>query len=68
MGVVTYYFTYIIQDVSLMGVVSAFTILGLPLAFLMPVFRRKWGMDKMVAGGFAVVLAGYVVMLFAGAA
>lgn len=67
MGVITYYFTYIIQDVSLMGVVSAFTILGLPLAFLMPVFRRKWGMDKMVAGGFAVVLAGYVVMLFAGA-
>ena len=66
MGVGVYYFTHVIGNVGLMGVTAAFTIVGLPLAFLMPVMRRKMGQDKMVTFGFIFSLIGYAIMLFAG--
>lgn len=66
MGVAVYYWTYIVGNVALMGVTSITTILGLPLAFLMPVMRRKLGMKKMVICGFAFSVFGYLIMFFAG--
>ena len=65
MGVGVYYFTHVIGDVGLMGVTAAFTVIGLPLAFLMPVMRRKMGQDKMVLTGFIVTMVGAAIMLFA---
>lgn len=66
MGVAVYYWTYIVGNVALMGVTAVTTILGLPLAFLMPLMRRKLGMKKMVICGFAFSAFGYLMMFFAG--
>lgn len=66
MGVGVYYWTYIIGNVSLMGVTAIATVLGLPLAFLMPAMRRKMGMKKMVIYGFAFSALGYLLIFFAG--
>lgn len=65
LGSAVYYFTWIIGNVALMGTTAVFSLLGLPLAFLMPVMRRKLGMKKMSVYGFAVAIAGYVLMFFA---
>ncbi len=66
MGVSVYYFTHVIGNVGLMSVTAAFTIIGLPLAFVMPTLRRKMGQDKMVTLGFIVCMVGSTIMLFAG--
>lgn len=66
MGVGVYYWTYIVGNVALMGVTAVTTVLGLPLAFLMPMMRRKMGMKKMVICGFAFSALGYLIMFFAG--
>jgi Na+/melibiose symporter-like transporter len=66
MGVMVFYFTHVIGNVGLMGVTAVFSLVGLPLAFLMPPMRRKWGMDKMVMAGFIVCAAGAGVMFLAG--
>lgn len=66
MGVGVYYWTYIVGNVALMGVTAVTTILGLPLAFFMPMMRRKMGMKKMVICGFAFSAFGYLIMFFAG--
>ena len=49
-----------------MGVTAIATVLGLPLAFLMPSMRRKMGMKKMVIYGFAFSALGYLLIFFAG--
>lgn len=66
MGVAVYYWTWIVGNVGLMGVTSVTSILGLPLAFLMPGMRRRMGMKKMVICGFAFSAFGYLLMFFAG--
>ncbi len=66
MGVSVYYFTHVIGNVGLMGVTAAFSVIGLPLAFLMPVMRRKMGQDKMVTMGFISCIIGSLLMLLAG--
>lgn len=66
MGVAVYYWTYIVGNVALMGVTAVTTVLGLPLAFFMPVMRRKMGMKKMVICGFVFSAFGYLIMFFAG--
>lgn len=65
LGSAVYYFTWIIGNVGLMSVTAVFSILGLPLAFFMPLMRRKLGMKKMSIYGFIVAIVGYVLMFFA---
>ena len=65
LGCAVYYFTWIIGNVALMGVTAVFSVLGLPLAFVMPLMRRKLGMKKMSTYGFAVAIVGYIMMFFA---
>jgi Na+/melibiose symporter-like transporter len=66
MGVGVYYFSHVVGNVALMSVTAAFTVIGIPLAFVMPVMRRKMGQDKMVTLGFILCLIGSVIMLIAG--
>jgi len=54
MGVGTYFFKYIVGNVGLMSVTSAFTVLGLPVAFLLPRWAGKYGMAKTSMIGFIV--------------
>lgn len=65
MGVTDYYWHYIIGDLSLQGIAAAGTVLGVPLAFVMPAMRRKMGMKKMCVTGFIFSSVGYLLMFFA---
>lgn len=66
MGTGVYYWTWIVGNVGLMGVTAVFSIVGLPLAFLMPVWQRKFGLGKMCMGGFIVAAVGYACVFVAG--
>ena len=66
LGVSTYYFKYVIGNTALLSIASAATVLGLPIAFLLPVMRRKLGMRRMSQVGFVVQVTGYVMYGLAG--
>ena len=66
MGVTVYFWTYIVGNVSLMGVTSVTSIILLPLAFVLPLLRRKLGLGRLVIWGFCVSIAGYIMMFFFG--
>lgn len=65
MGTGVYYFTWIIGNVGLLGVTAVASVIGLPLAFVMPAMRNKLGMKKMSLYGFIVATIGYALMFFA---
>ncbi len=65
LGSGVYYFTWIIGNVGLLGVTAVASVIGLPLAFVMPVMRNKLGMKKMSIYGFIVATIGYMLMFFA---
>lgn len=62
LGIAVYYWTWIVGNVGLMGVTSVFSIIGLPLAFLMPVMRRRIGMRKLTIYSFALTAVGYLLL------
>ena len=66
LGVATYYWKYIVGNTALMGIASASTVLGLPIAFVLPVMRRKMGQKNMCQAGFLVQLLGCIFFLIAG--
>lgn len=66
LGVGTYYWQYIIGNLGMMGVASVTTILVLPLAFALPVLRKKFGMAGMSVIGILVGCIGSLAMFFAG--
>lgn len=67
MGAVTYYYTYIVKNVGLMGVASAITFIGLPLAFVFPKLISKFSTGKLILAGLLVTSSGYLLNFFAGA-
>lgn len=67
MGAATYYFTYIVGDISKYGTLQAFTILMLALMFIFPKLMKKMSVSSLVALGCAVGAAGYLLNFFAGA-
>jgi len=62
LGVGTYYFKYILGNVGLMSVTSAFTVLGLPMAFILPRWANKYGMAKTCMIAFFISAAAGLVM------
>lgn len=67
MGVNTYYFTYIVGNVSLMGVTAAAQIISLPLAFVFPKLISKFSTVNLMFAGFLISAVGYLLNAFAGA-
>lgn len=67
MGVITYYYKYIVNNVELMGVTSMATIVAIPLAFLFPKLIEKFSVVKLMIAGFIISAAGYLLNFFAGA-
>jgi Na+/melibiose symporter-like transporter len=64
MGVMSYFFTYVVGNVELMGTASTVAISALPLLFFFPLIMKKISMSKLVMiGCVAYVIAG--VFLFA---
>ncbi len=66
MGVGTYYFTYIVGNLSLMGTLAVITIVTIPVPFLFPKLIQKFSVTKLMMTGFFISAAGYLVNFFAG--
>lgn len=66
MGVITYYFTYIVGNVGLMGLTAVAQIIALPLCFVFPKLIEKFSTSKLMLVGFLVSAAGYLLNFVAG--
>lgn len=66
LAVGTYYWQYVIGNLSMMGVASMMSIICLPIAFILPGIRKKFGMAGMSIIGAAISCIGYVATFFAG--
>lgn len=66
MGVQTYYYTYIVGNVALMGISAIAQIVALPLALFFPKLIAKFSTVKLMMAGFIVSALGYLLNLVAG--
>lgn len=66
MGVQTYYYTYIVGNVALMGISAVAQIVALPLALFFPKLISKFSTVKLMMIGFVVSAAGYLLNFVAG--
>ncbi|WP_302419720.1 MFS transporter [Blautia marasmi] len=67
MGVNTYYFTYIVGNIGLMGITAVAQMLAIPLAFVFPKLISKFSTAKLMFVGFLVSAIGYLINAVAGA-
>ncbi len=64
MGIMSYFFTYIVGNIELMGTAGLFSIIVLPLLFFFPMIIKKLPIGRLVVFGcVAYVIAG--ILLFA---
>ena len=66
-GALSYYFKYIVGDVSSMGLLSIMSFVLLPVMFFFPIFLKKLSAIQIIGIGALLSCAGYVVNYFAGA-
>ncbi len=66
MGVQVYYYTYIVENVGLMGITALAQIVALPLALFFPKLIAKFSTVKLMMFGFFVSAAGYLLNFAAG--
>lgn len=66
MAAQTYYFTYIVENTDILGILSIMGIMLLPFMLLMPLLLKKLSVSKVVMGGAAVAIAGYAINFVAG--
>ena len=66
MGVQTYYYTYIVGNVGLMGVTALAQIIALPLCIAFPKLIEKFSTVKLMMAGFIVSAFGYLINFIAG--
>ena len=66
MGVQTYYYTYIVGNVALMGISAIAQIVALPLALFFPKLIEKFSTVKLMMAGFIVSAVGYLLNFVAG--
>ena len=62
----SYYFTYVVGDVSKLTMISAMTMPLMLVMFIFPVLMKKMRLSRLVMLGAAVGAAGYVINFFAG--
>lgn len=66
-GVATYYFTYIVKNLEIMGFVSAASVFVVPLMIFFPLMLKKIPMGKMVQLGCIIyALGGFVIFISGG--
>lgn len=66
MGTATYYWKYIVGDTSMMGIVSIFGTLMLPLMLIFPLLLKKFSAAQIIAASAVISTVGYVLNFFAG--
>jgi Na+/melibiose symporter-like transporter len=67
MGVIVYYYTYIVKNVGLMGVASLAQVIAIPMAFVFPQMLKKMSVAKLMTIGFIISSVGYLINFVAGA-
>lgn len=65
-GVATYYYTYIVKNLEIMGFVSAVSIFVVPLMIFFPLLLKKIPMGKMVQLGCIIYAVGSFVVFVSG--
>lgn len=65
MGIVPYYYKYIVGNIGLMGLTSAVQIIAIPLAFVFPVLLKRMSTATLMKIGFFVAALGYLLNFFA---
>lgn len=66
MGAATYYFTYIVGDISKFGTLQSLTMLLLFVMFIFPKFIKKFSMSSLIALGGCLGVVGGMINFFAG--
>lgn len=66
LGVTAYYFQYVVGNTAIQGVLSAFSIMILPLMFFMPSLLKKFSAPQIIAATAVVAVVGYGLNFFAG--
>lgn len=65
LGVSAYYWKYVVGNTSLMGVMSVFSILMLPLTLVFPALLKKISAAQLIGGSAAIAALGYLITFFA---
>jgi Na+/melibiose symporter-like transporter len=66
MGIMSYFFTYVVGNVELMGTASAISLVVLPLLFFFPLIMKKVPMGKLVMIGCVIYVLSGIVLFVAG--
>ena len=66
-SVQTYYFTYVVGNTDLLGMLSAMAFMILPLMLLMPLLLKKFSVSQVIFAGACIGIFGYAINFFAGA-
>ena len=62
----SYYFKYIVGDVSSAGLLSIMSFIVMPVMFLFPVIMKKLNPSQIIGFGCIIACAGYLINFFAG--
>jgi probable glucitol transport protein GutA len=65
MGIGSYYFTYVVKDVGLMGPMALIQVIVIPLVFLLPPLLKKYSTVEVIRGGLVFYIIGYLINFFA---
>lgn len=65
LGAGSYYFQYIVGDISKFGIVSIMSVVLLPVMVLFPALIKKFGVTRLFEVFAALAAAGYLVVFFA---
>ena len=66
MGVNQYYFRWIVGDLSLLGLISAIQVIGIPVVIIFPSLIKKFSVKAVIIGGCVMNILGYLITWFAG--
>ena len=66
MSAQTYYFTYIVGNTDMLGVLSIMGTVLLPVMLFMPILLKRFSVPKIVMGGAVIAIVGYAVNFIAG--
>lgn len=66
LGTASYYWTYVVGNTAMMGVLSIFSILLLPMMLIMPPLMKKFTATQIITVFAGIASIGYLINFFAG--
>ena len=64
-GAGSYYFTYVVGDISMMGVITMLGVVTLPVMFVFPALMKKFTASQMIMIGAGIGAVGYLILFLA---